>query len=207
MYYQGAVAVLASRLGTIVLGHPLRVAITGIDAAGKTTLADELRDQLIRFGRPVVSISIDDYERPRTERYRRGVESAPGYYHDSFDFRALRDRVLVPLGPGGTLFYRRRLFDLAQDVGVDEPDDVAPGDAVALIDGVSSAAATFPHTGTTASSCTHRGQSRWKEPCAGIWLPARPRMHWSGAITDATLPPKICTRPRWTWSSGRMPSS
>lgn len=100
MYYQGAVDVLASRLGTTVLAHPLRVAITGIDAAGKTTLADELRDDLIRFGRPVVSISIDDYECPRAERYRRGVESAPGYYHDSFDFRAPRDRVLVPLGPG-----------------------------------------------------------------------------------------------------------
>jgi uridine kinase len=39
--------------------HPVRVAIDGPDAAGKTTLADELTPVLERSGRQIVRASID----------------------------------------------------------------------------------------------------------------------------------------------------
>ncbi len=80
--------------------HPLRVAIDGIDAAGKTTLADTLVQPLEARGKPVIRASIDGFHRPRAERYRQGTDSPVGYYDDSFDYTALRDALLRPLGPG-----------------------------------------------------------------------------------------------------------
>ena len=40
---QNLVRNLASRIVEVVRPHPIRVAIDGVDAAGKTTLADETR--------------------------------------------------------------------------------------------------------------------------------------------------------------------
>src|SRR5262245_14341636 len=57
--------------------HPLRGAIDGIDAAGKTTLANELAPLIEAQGRPAIRASIDDFHRPRAERYRQGPAS-PG---------------------------------------------------------------------------------------------------------------------------------
>ena len=48
------VAELVSRIGRVRCPHPIRAAIDGVDAAGKTTLADELVAPLTRTGRFVI---------------------------------------------------------------------------------------------------------------------------------------------------------
>src|SRR5712692_8620510 len=58
---------LVESIISIEHSHPLRVAIDGIDAAGKTTLADELVHPLEPSGRPVIRVSIDGFHRPRRE--------------------------------------------------------------------------------------------------------------------------------------------
>jgi uridine kinase len=52
---------LADIIASIDHSHPLRVAIDGIDAAGKTTLADELVPLLEQQARSVIRASIDGY--------------------------------------------------------------------------------------------------------------------------------------------------
>src|ERR671937_1286035 len=69
---------LANRIEPVRRPNPVRVAIDGVDAAGKTTLADELAPVLRRRGREVVRASIDGFHRPRAERYRRGELSPEG---------------------------------------------------------------------------------------------------------------------------------
>jgi uridine kinase len=96
--------------------HPVRVAIDGPDAAGKTTLADELARALRERGRSVIRASIDDWHLPREQRHRRGEASPKGYYEDSFDLPALKRALLGPLGPGGSLEYRSASFDFCKDV-------------------------------------------------------------------------------------------
>jgi len=61
------------------------VGIDGPDTAGKTTLADRLAAALPGSART----SIDDFMRPRAERYGRGELDPEGYYRDSFDDAAL----------------------------------------------------------------------------------------------------------------------
>jgi uridine kinase len=133
---QDLIAELANRIVSIQLQHPTRVAIDGIDAAGKTTLADGLVAPIQVRGREVVRASIDGFHRPRAERYARGADSPEGYYHDSFDYAALRAALLDPLGPNGTREYRRRVFDYRADAPVHDPTRVATADAILLFDGV-----------------------------------------------------------------------
>lgn len=116
--------------------HPLRVAIDGIDAAGKTTLANELAAIIERRGRPVMRASIDGFHRPRAARYQRGEISPEGYYLDSFDYPALLSALLVPLGPGVSRLYRRAVFDFRTDSPINASPLPAPARAILLFDGV-----------------------------------------------------------------------
>ena len=116
--------------------HPVRVAIDGPDAAGKTILADELAPLVERSGRPVIRASIDGFHRPRALRIARGPDSPEGYYHDSFDYPALRTALLNPLGPVGSREFRRRVFDFRTDEPVASPPERAAADSVLIFDGV-----------------------------------------------------------------------
>jgi uridine kinase len=130
------IARLAGRLAAIQRQHPVRVAIDGVDAAGKTTLADELVEPLAAHGRTAIRASIDGFHRPRAERYSQGADSPQGYYADSFDYAVLRDALLLPLGPGGSRRFRRVVFDVRRDARVVGEEAVAPPNAILLFDGV-----------------------------------------------------------------------
>lgn len=115
--------------------HPLRVAIDGITASGKTTLGNELTTAITERGRSVIRIRMDDFHHPREHRYRQGKDSARGYYEDAYDFDALNRRVLIPLGPDGNRLFCRRVIDLASDTPIDEPAERAPSDSILIADG------------------------------------------------------------------------
>jgi uridine kinase len=127
---------LAHRLIALQLQHPVRVAIDGVDAAGKTTLADELAATLTQRRRQVIRASIDGFHRPRAQRYLQGATSPEGYYNDSFDYGALRSALLQPLGPRGSRRFRRAVFDYRADAPHLAGEEVAPADAILLFDGV-----------------------------------------------------------------------
>ena len=127
---------LARQILRVERPHPIRVAIDGPDAAGKTTLADELAPMIERSGRPVIRASIDGFHRPRAERLARGPESPVGYYRDSFDYEAARACLLDPLGPGGDRKYRRQVFDYRTDEPAPAPLETAAANAILIVDGI-----------------------------------------------------------------------
>jgi uridine kinase len=127
---------LADAVVSVQRAHPVRVAVDGIDAAGKTTLADDLAPLVAARGFPVVRASIDGFHRTRLERYRRGRDSAEGYFRDSFDLPVLRRELLDPLGPGGDREFRSAVFDEAADLPIHVPVRHADPDTVLLFDGV-----------------------------------------------------------------------
>lgn len=127
---------LAARIAAFPIARPIRAAVDGIDAAGKTNLADGLVGPLHARGRSVIRASIDGFHRPRAERHRRGSTSPEGYYEDAFDYEAVRDALLLPLGPGGSRRYRHAVFDLHTDRSLDTTEETAPCDAVLVVDGV-----------------------------------------------------------------------
>src|SRR6478752_5561200 len=91
---------LADAIESVTTAHPLRVAVEGPPAAGKTVLADELAVVLRTKGHEVIRASIEGFLFPQSQRYERGVYSGEACYHDSFDYDALHRVLLDPLGPG-----------------------------------------------------------------------------------------------------------
>lgn len=127
---------LAEVTESVTTAHPVRVAVDGPPAAGKTTLADELAAVLRARGRHVIRATIDDFLVPRAQRYRRGRYSAEGCYFDAHDHAALCRVLLDPLGPGGDRRFRHAVYDADTDTRRSPPAVTAPADAVLLFDGV-----------------------------------------------------------------------
>ncbi len=119
-----------------VLHDTVRVAVDGVGGAGKTVFADQLGDVLTGAGRPVIRASVDDFHRPRAERYRRGRDSPIGFRLDSYYYDRFRRELLDPLSPGGDGVYRRKVHDLFSDQPVAEPPQSCPPGAVLVVDGL-----------------------------------------------------------------------
>lgn len=126
----------AARLSEIVrrilplkFGLPTLVAVDGLSASGKTTLANELAAIVNVAGRPAIRASADDFHRSDEERHRRGRYSPEGYYEDSFDHDAIVRLLLTPLGSGGN-----RRFVASNAPGA--PQWSAANNAILILDGV-----------------------------------------------------------------------
>jgi uridine kinase len=127
---------LAEFIQQINRPHPLRVAIDGVDASGKTTLANELATALQRTDRKVIRASVDNFHNPEHIRRRQGSLSPEGFYYDSYNYPALVKNLLEPLGPNGDRRYKASVFNLRQDMPVVSPLITATKDAILLLDGI-----------------------------------------------------------------------
>jgi uridine kinase len=126
---------VARRISGLGLSHPVRIAVDGRTAAGKTTFADALAAEIEGGGCRVIRASVDGFHRPRAERHRQGRMSSDGYYEDARDLAAMRRLLLDPLGPGGDRLYATASFDLDRDEPLDLVFERATDDAVLIVDG------------------------------------------------------------------------
>ena len=124
---QRLLEMLAEEVAGLVDGHPLLVAIDGVDGAGKTVFADEFADVLRRHGLEVVRASVDGFHHPARRRYRRGRTSPEGFFLDSYDYAALTRLLLDPLRPKGSRRIVRAVHDVASDETIDAPVEVVGG--------------------------------------------------------------------------------
>ena len=114
----------------------VRLAIDGVDGAGKTTFANELADAIGDLRRPVIRASVDGFHNPRAIRYARGRHSPVGFFEDSYNYTLLRQDLLDALGPTGNRLYRTAAFDHVSDTAVSCVAREAPPNAILLLDGI-----------------------------------------------------------------------
>ena len=116
------------------------IAVDGIDGAGKTVFADALAEVFAEDGSAVFRASIDDFHRPRADRYARGRHSPEGFYRDSFDYSTFRRVLIDPFREGGqtgaSTGFQLAAFDLERDTAVETAWTTAPRDAVLIVDGI-----------------------------------------------------------------------
>ena len=129
-----------SQLADLILAvkrpHPVRVAVDGRSAAGKSTLGDELAASIEQHGYAAIRASIDDFYQLWVHQNSRGQLSAEAFYADAYDYLALRRLLLEPLGPRGARHYRTRWHD-GWNVGeIDQVERIAPDNAILVVDGV-----------------------------------------------------------------------
>ena len=117
--------------------NPLLVAIDGVDGAGKTWFANELAKTLASSAeRPIIRAGIDGFHNRRSIRYVRGQNSPEGFYDDSFNYLALIQELLDPLGPHGNRLYRSAVFDHRADAPMNLPQLHAAENSILVFDGI-----------------------------------------------------------------------
>ena len=124
---------------TVAILHPhrrIRVAIDGVDGAGKTMLADALAPLVAAKGREVIRSSVDGFHNPRAVRYARGRYSPDGFFLDSYNYPAFRGLLLDPLAPDGSGKYVAKHFDHRSDQPVAPQPQQATPNAALIVDGI-----------------------------------------------------------------------
>jgi uridine kinase len=134
--YEALLDRLANAIAALHPDRRIRVAIDGVDGAGKTVLADALAPLVIAKGRQVIRASVDDFHHPRAVRYARGRYSPDGFFLDSYDYPAFRRLLLDPLGPAASGNYIATHFDHRTDQPIAPRPQQAPSAAALIVDGI-----------------------------------------------------------------------
>src|SRR6185503_20742776 len=86
------------------------------------------------YGTGGLSLPIDGFHNSKAIRYRRGRDSAEGYYRDAYNYELLLAHLLRPFGPGGNRSYLAQAFDLETDTPVQAQPIVAEAGSIAILD-------------------------------------------------------------------------
>ena len=114
----------------------VRVAIDGVDGAGKTVFGAELSQSLEPSGRQVIRASVDSFHNPRSIRYKLGASSPQGFFRDSYNYEALVACLLRPLSPHGTRVFHKTAFDHRTDKAILSAEEYAEPNAILIFDGI-----------------------------------------------------------------------
>lgn len=114
--------------------NPLRVAINGVEGTGKTMMAEKFTRYLQCQGMVAIHASIDGFHFNKAYRYRKGRNSAIGYYEDSYDELAFVEKVLLA-SQADEPYYIPATHDLESDEYIELPPVMIPGNAILITDG------------------------------------------------------------------------
>ncbi|WP_431280117.1 uridine kinase [Leifsonia poae] len=132
VFLRGLVAEIAHNYGR---GRTI-VAVDGIDGAGKSAFADDLAAVFREAGHDAYRASMENFHRPRAERWRLGRESPESFYRDSFDYGTFRRVLVDPFRMAGSTGFQTAAFDVRRDAPIESRWLTAPADAVLIVDGV-----------------------------------------------------------------------
>lgn len=90
------------------------IAIDGIDASGKSSLAKEITLKLQNKLYNVQLVHIDDFHLPKKIRYLKGKDSPEGFYFDSYDYQTIISKLIIPF-KNKEEFILIKSFDLEND--------------------------------------------------------------------------------------------
>ena len=113
-----------------------RIAIDGVDGAGKTIFANELAEAVTDIGRSVIRASVDGFHNLRIIRYAQGRQSPQGFFADSYNYALLKQYLLDPLSPGGHRRYCASVFDHVTDLPVPLMEQEAHPVSLLVFDGI-----------------------------------------------------------------------
>ena len=113
-----------------------KVAVDGVDGAGKSVFANELTEVLKHLGKAVIHTSVDSFHNPKAIRYRLGSSSPKGFFLDSYNYDILKEILLEPLSLGGNRLYRIASFDCKNDSPINIPQEIAELGSILVFDGI-----------------------------------------------------------------------
>lgn len=110
------------------------VAIDGVDGSGKTSFDAKLASEI--QNRPVIVIHADDFLNPSPVRHAKGRASPEGFWEDTYNYKALQQQLLAPLGHKGDGWYSLVSYDPVTDRMAQVEVVHAPSDALVVVEGM-----------------------------------------------------------------------
>lgn len=95
--------------------RPYIVGVTGADASGKSQLAKQTHAVLNDAGIKTHVIHVDDFHKPKAQRYAGTAPEPKKFRFQSIDFDTLKTEVLIPLRQSGSLNKKLQLLDIPSD--------------------------------------------------------------------------------------------
>ncbi|MGL1887421.1 MAG: hypothetical protein OCD76_12980 [Reichenbachiella sp.] len=129
-------AVIEERIAQIkqVKDKPIRIAVNGIEGTGKTIFAQNLTEYLNSISISAIQISIDGFHFNKEVRYKKGRDSAKGYYEDSYDEITFVEKVLKS-SQSNCPTYTKATHDLETDEYLTLPPTELNNGVVMITDG------------------------------------------------------------------------
>lgn len=110
------------------------VAVDGVDGSGKTSFVERLVLEI--QNRPVIVVHADDFLNVSSVRHARGRASPEGFWEDTYNYAALQDQLLAPLGPKGNGWYSPASYDSVKDRMAQREVVPAPSNALVIVEGM-----------------------------------------------------------------------
>jgi len=115
------------------LSRGVSVGISGVDCAGKSTVAEALHARFVAARVPVVVVEGDEFTRPTGERYAEPDE-ALGYYRDGFDYGCVFEQILPAVRSSFAGQIAVKVTDWERDAWTERVLDLPPA-AVVIVEG------------------------------------------------------------------------
>ncbi len=117
-------------------GRPLIIGVTGQDASGKSFLGEELHAYLSDVGYQTVLVHVDDFHRPKNQRYDPDLAEHDAYLQKSFDFDSLIEAILRPARMRGEVDATLTHLDLPSDSYTRQRHYFAGPGSIVVVEGV-----------------------------------------------------------------------
>ncbi len=126
---------IAETIGFIQKNSPILVCIDGVDGAGKSYFAKDLADEFGGSDKEVILASVDHFHNPRDVRYKKGNNSAEGFYHDSYNYDRFIEYLLEPFAAGNG-FYKKSAFDVDLDAEIHSQPHPVTTNSILIVEGI-----------------------------------------------------------------------
>jgi len=136
MKREDLLATLATQIQALPKATTRRVAIDGVDGAGKTHLANELAAELTTRGEQVIRASTDNFHNPRHIRHQQSKTPPASFYQNSFNYESLITNLLNPLSPNGTGKYTTKIYDIRTETPTTPTFEQVANEAILIFDGI-----------------------------------------------------------------------
>lgn len=114
---------------------PIVVAFDGVDASGKTSLADNVHAFFKNKGIESIRVSIDKFHNAKEIRLSKGAYSPEGFFYDSFNYGKILELVLNPIKNRASSIIKG-IYDYRVENGIAADSAKITNDSIILFDGI-----------------------------------------------------------------------
>lgn len=114
---------------------PIVVAFDGVDASGKTSLADGVHACFKNQGIESIRVSIDKFHNAKEIRLSKGAYSPEGFFYDSFNYEKILELVLNPIKNRASSI-GKGIYDYRVEGGIAADSAKITKDSIILFDGI-----------------------------------------------------------------------